>query len=72
MNRSPGTYAAIAFGLVGAYLLSPPFVAWVLLRLGMVDHPIITYLYAPAFLLYQNFRPYKTMIDGMFVALGVS
>ena len=52
------------------YVLSPPFVAWVCIKIGFDDPgPIFTLLYAPLVMLYENFPPYKLLMDTLFKIL---
>lgn len=70
MERSTGTAMIAAPMVVLLYLLSPPFVAWTMMRLGLDDFgPAMRFIYAPAIQLYEHFPPYRTLLDGLFKVL---
>ena len=72
MDRSTGSWTAAIVGLVLAYLLSPPIVAWTMVRLGQNElGPVGRIFYAPAIQLYDHFPPYKELMDVMLKALGL-
>lgn len=73
MDRSTGNVVAVAGGAVVLYALSPPFVAWVCLRLGFNGpSSYLQVIYAPMIYLYEHFPPYKALMDAAAQMLGVS
>jgi hypothetical protein len=72
MDRSTGSWTAAIVGLVLIYFLSPPLVAWTMMRLGWDElGPVWSVVYAPLIQLYEHFPPYRALMDVMFKALGV-
>lgn len=68
-----GVLAALL--LLVAYILSPPLVAFVFMSLGVNEDtigPVMGVFYAPLVLLYNNFPPYRALMDFCFRALGVN
>lgn len=63
--------ASLAVGLLVLYMLSPPFVAWSFMKLGLNDAgpAILQTFYAPLVMLYENFPPYKMLMDALFKML---
>lgn len=59
--------ASLAGGLLVLYVLSPPFVAWSFMKLGLDISPtsVLQILYAPLEMLYKNFPPYKALMDAL-------
>lgn len=70
-DRTAVSIASVVGGLAVLYLLSPPFVAWLFANLGMNDSgpSILQYIYAPLVMLYENFPPYKKLMDALFKIL---
>lgn len=60
--------ASLAVGLLVLYVLSPPFVAWTFIKLGLENSSpyVLQILYAPLEMLYENFAPYKMLMDAVF------
>jgi len=63
--------ASLAVGLLVLYVLSPPFVAWTFIKLGLDGSQpyVLQILYAPLEMLYENFVPYKALMDALFKVL---
>jgi hypothetical protein len=69
-DRTTGSLAAVAGGLVILYVLSPPFVAWACMKAGLNDvGSVVRVFYAPLIQLYECFPPYKALMDALFKIL---
>lgn len=52
------------------YMMSPPFVAFACMKVGLNDvGPAVRFFYAPLIRLYEMFPPYKALMDALFKIL---